>query len=284
MPQSLYEYGGSGSIIHLAVANGFPPETYTPLIAPFTSEYRVISLPPRALWSEPPASESTRSWRDLAEDLLAGLRSHGIDRVIAVGHSFGAVASLVAAAQEPARFRALIMLDPTIFMPGQLTILRMMQIFGLQSRMPLVQSALKRRRHFENVEAAFDYWRKRRLFSDWPETTLRLYAESMTRPAPHGNGVELTWSPAWESRYYETVLTTTWRYVRQVRGKLPILLIRGGSSNTLSRSVATRLQQQLPEMSYAEVSGHGHLFPHTAPDETRRLISAWLPETEDRER
>lgn len=284
MPQTLYEYGGSGAVIHLAVANGFPPETYIPLMAPFTSEYRVISLPPRALWSNPPSLESTRSWRDLAEDLLAGLRNQEIERVIAVGHSFGAVASLVAATRDPARFRALIMLDPTIFLPGQLTILLMMQILGLQKRMPLVRSALNRRNHFESVDAAYDYWRKRRLFSDWSEATLRLYAESMTRPAADGSGVELTWSPAWEARYYETVLTTTWRYVRQVRGKLPILLLRGGRSDTLTLPAAIRLQRQLPDMTYAEVAGHGHLFPHTAPDETRRLISEWLQEIENRER
>jgi len=282
MPQTLYEYGGSGPVIHMAIANGFPPETYTPLVNELTEDYRVISLPPRALWSDSPSPQTTRTWRDLAEDLLAGLHSQDVDNVIAIGHSFGAVASLVAAAQEPSRFRGLIMLDPTIFEPGQFFILRMMQMFGLHQRMPLVKTALNRRAHFESERAAYDYWRQKRLFKGWSDDTLRLYAASMTHPAAQGDGVELTWSPAWEARYYETVLTTTWRDVRQMRGKLPILTIRGGRSDTFSPAAAVRLQRLLPDMAFAEVTGHGHLFPHTAPDETQRLISAWLQEIERR--
>ncbi|MCC6614848.1 MAG: alpha/beta hydrolase [Anaerolineae bacterium] len=282
MPQTLYEYGGSGPVIHMAIANGFPPETYAPLLAPLTAHYRVISLPPRALWSDPPPPDTTRSWSDLADDLLAGLRGQDIDNVIAIGHSFGAVASLVAAAREPSRFRGLVMLDPTIFTSRQFFALRLMQTFGLQQRMPLVEMALNRRTHFESTDAAFEYWRQKRLFKDWPDDMLRLYANSMTRPASEGDGVELTWSSAWEVRYYATVLTSTWRYVRQVRGKLPILTIRAGNSSTVSLAVAARLRQQLPEMTYAEVPDHGHLFPQTAPDETRQLISGWLQEIERR--
>jgi hypothetical protein len=29
-------------------------------------------------------------------------------------------------------------------------------------------------------------------------------------------------------------------------------------------------------MDYAVVAGHGHLFPQSAPDETRTIIADWL--------
>lgn len=75
--------------MHLAVANGFPPLTYTPLLGPLTDRYRVVSLPPRPLWSNPPSPETLTSWRVLADDLLAGMREYDLRDVIAVGHSFG---------------------------------------------------------------------------------------------------------------------------------------------------------------------------------------------------
>jgi pimeloyl-ACP methyl ester carboxylesterase len=276
MPQHLYEFGGQGSILHLAVANGFPPQTYRPLLAPLTATYRVVSLPPRPLWPDAPPPHSLRSWSDMADDLLAGLRAHHFGQVIAVGHSFGGIASLVAAARDPQRFRALILLDPTIFEPSAMFALGLMKVFSLQTRMPLVRGALNRRARFASLDEAYAYWRGKRLFADWPDEALRLYAESMTRPAADGNGLELTWSPAWEARGYQTVLTTTWRSVRALRGALPILLVRGGRSDTLLPATAARLRRTLPNLDDAEVDGHGHLFPQTAPDATRALITDWL--------
>src|SRR5262245_22227216 len=115
MPQTLYEFGGKpdAPVMHLAVANGFPPQTYIPLFQPFTERYRVVSLPPRALWSGQHDPSETGSWRALADDLLAGMETHKLNNVIAVGHSFGGVASALAAIKQPQRFRALILLDPT---------------------------------------------------------------------------------------------------------------------------------------------------------------------------
>jgi pimeloyl-ACP methyl ester carboxylesterase len=279
MPQTLYEFGGAGAVMHLAVANGFPPETYAPLFSPLTARYRVLSLPPRALWDNPPIPATVRTWRDLADDLLAGLRAHDLRDVIAVGHSFGAVASLVAAAQEPQRFRALVLLDPTIFPPHMLLTIRLMQTFELQSRMPLVNGALNRRARFGTLDEAFAYWRGKRLFSDWSDDALRLYTTSTLQSNADGKWV-LRWSPQWEARYYQTILTTTWRYVSRLRDKMPVLALRGERSDTFFPAAAERFQRLLPDVQLQTIAGHGHLFPHTAPDATRAAIEAWLGKIE----
>jgi pimeloyl-ACP methyl ester carboxylesterase len=276
MPQTIYEMGGQGSIIHLAVANGFPPRTYQSLLMPLTTTYRVISLPPRALWDDPPPPERLRSWHELADDLLAALDAYAIEPVIGLGHSFGGVVSLVAAAQHPQRFRALILLDPTIFMSWQFWSLAAMRALGLQMRMPLVRGALNRRARFDSIDEAYSYWRGKRLFHDWSDDAVRLYADSITRPRSDGQGLELVWLPAWEARYYQTILTTTWHYLGRLRGRLPILTIRGERSDTLTQAVFAKMQRVLPDMSQAEIAGHGHLFPLSAPDATRQVIEAWL--------
>ena len=85
----LYDFGGSGPLLHVSIANGFPPETYRPLLDPLTGRYHVVCLLPRPLWPDPPDPQTLTTWRVLASDLLDGLRAHGMDDVILLGHSMG---------------------------------------------------------------------------------------------------------------------------------------------------------------------------------------------------
>jgi pimeloyl-ACP methyl ester carboxylesterase len=272
----LYEFGGSGPVLLLAVANGFPPQTYAPLLQPLTARYRVVSLPPRPLWHNPPLPDSAPSWRVLADDLLAGMREYGLNDVLAVGHSFGGVASMLAVSAEPRRFRGLVMLDPTMLPLWKLRIATIARKVGVEVRLPLVQGARRRRSRFASVDEAYAYWRSKPLFADWPDATLRLYAESMTCPAPDGDGLMLTWSPDWEAHYYETIFTEGWRELPKLRGLLPTLAVRGTTTNAFVEASARRFRRVLPEAAYAEIEGHGHLFPQSAPEQTRAIMEGWL--------
>lgn len=277
MPQTLYEYGGSGTLMHMALANGFPPQTYQPLLQPLTERYRIVSLPPRPLWTDPPPPSSISSWRSVADDLLAGMRHYQFNNVIAVGHSFGAIGSMVAATLEPERFRGLVLLDPTLFTPSRLRMIAIVRALGLGVRIPLAQKALNRRTRFATVDEAYHYWRGKRLFHDWSDEGVRLYAESLTRPALDGKGLDLTWSPEWEARYYVTIMTSTWRYLRKLPKTIPLLVVRGTETDAFVADAAARLRKLLPHAQYAEIQGHGHLFPMAVPDQTRAIIESWLP-------
>jgi pimeloyl-ACP methyl ester carboxylesterase len=271
----LQDFGGKGPVMHLAPANGFPPATYALLLQPFTSRYRVLSLLPRALWPGEQPPLALRQWDALADDLLAGMDEHGLSDVIAIGHSFGGIASMIAAARQPARFRALCLLDPTLFRPEWMEGMEQMQRDGSIREFPLAQGALRRRRTFDSSQAAYDYFKSKALFADWPDEALRLYANAGTRPTDEG-GVELLWPPEWEAYYFMTGYTRSWEIAPQLRGKLPVLAVRGMESDTFVPETAAMLREILPDMQYAEIPGHGHLFPQTAPDETRAVIEAWL--------
>jgi pimeloyl-ACP methyl ester carboxylesterase len=287
MPQTIYEFNPAATaanlpVLHLAVANGFPPQTYEPLLKPLTDRYHIVSLPPRPLWTDPPPPKSVKSWKSLAEDLLAGLKQYNLTNVIAVGHSFGGIASMLAAIAEPQRFRALVLLDPTILPPPILLAAKLLRPLGVNSRNALVQGARRRRSQFADADEAFAYWRGKTLFTDWSDETLRLYVQGLTRPASNANGsatrggIELTWSPEWEAYYYTLLFPDSWRYVPKLRGLLPVLTIRGTTSNTFFPNAAARMRRILPDMTYAEIEGHGHLFPQSAPDQTRQIIEKWL--------
>jgi len=275
MPQSHYEIGGDGPALHIALANGFPPGTYRPLLEPLTDRYKVFCLPPRALWTNPPSPDSAPGWATMAEDLLEGLRAHEVSNVIGIGHSMGGVATMTAATLEPERFRGVVLLDPTVFPLHILWVLGAMRVFGLEGRFPLVGKALKRRAAFDTVETAFEYWRGKRLFTDWDDDVLWLYANELTKPSDDG-GVELNWSPEWEAQYYATIETDSWGIVRKLAATdLPVLLLRATRSNTFFEGPAKAFQRLLPNVTYAEIEG-GHLFPQAQPDETREHIERWL--------
>lgn len=274
-PQPLYDFGGAGPVIHLAVANGFPPETYRPVMQPLTQHYHVVSLPPRPLWTPPPPPSSIDNWQSLADDMRAGMADYDLGPVIAIGHSYGGVASMLAAIDEPARFRAIIMLDPTMLPPAYLKQAAAANAAGTPLRGPLIEGAERRRNKFSSVQEGFEYWVSKPLFKDWPESSVLTYAESMLHPTADGS-YELRWSPQWEAQYYRTLYTETWEKLPLVNGLLPILIVRGTTSTTFQDEAARIARQVLPEADYSEIEGHGHLFPHSAPEQTLALIQSWL--------
>jgi pimeloyl-ACP methyl ester carboxylesterase len=168
-----------------------------------------------------------------------------------------------------------VLLDPTIFPPRMLWTLKMMRWVGLEGSFPLVQKALRRRAHFEDAQEAFAYWRGKRLFADWDDETLWLYVHGLTQPNASG-GLELTWSPAWEARYYATIYTESWRHIPRLNNLLPVLTVRATESNTFYEKAAALMRDKVPSMSYTELDGVGHLFPQSAPARTRTIIEDWL--------
>jgi pimeloyl-ACP methyl ester carboxylesterase len=274
MPQTRYDFGGSGPVIHIALANGFPPQTYHPLLDPLTDRYQVVSLPPRPLWTNSPSPNTMQTWADMADDLLEGLQAHNLTDVIGMGHSMGGVATMLAAIKEPDRFRGIVLLDPTVFPQRLLWLLKGMRSVGMEGRFPLVNKALQRRASFTDRDEAFNYWRGKRLFTDWSDEALWHYVDGLTTSDGNG-GLKLAWSLAWEARYYATIYTASWREIPKLEGLLPVLLIRGTTSNTFFENAAKKFRRRVPSATYAEIEG-GHLYPQSAPDATRTVIEDWL--------
>ena len=281
--QPIYEFGDAPAdeqshlpTMTIAPANGFPPITYQPLLLPFTSDYQVMSLPPRALWPGETPPEKQLNWKQtLAVDLLQAIREADLREIIGIGHSFGGIATMLAAIKDPTRFKAIILLDPTILTRPLMWAVRWSSLIGKDFGNAMAQRAAKRRDHFESVEDAYDYFKGKRLFASWPEETLRLYAESV-QPDPAG-GVRLAWPRDWEAYYFRAFYTYTWREIPKFAATgIPVLTVRGGTSDTLTEKAAAQMQKMMPDMAYREVAGHGHLFPQSAPDATRDVIREWL--------
>lgn len=280
MPQPLIELGGetSAPIMTIAPANGFVPETYLPLLTPFTDTFRLISTPPRALWGdgEPPELMPEHSWASLADDMLRAYEAFDLQDVVAVGHSIGAVTTILSVIQQPERFKAIILLDPVVVPQSACDYMREQRQQGKATYSPMVQGAKRRRRRFRDVEDAFQNFHGKSVFADWSDEVLRLYAEHGTVLQEDGLRY-LTWSPNWEAFYFSTYYTEIWSALpKLIDLDLPILFVAGGDSDVFARDTVEQVADLLPKPTFKTIDGHGHLFPQSAPQQTTDIIAGWL--------
>ncbi|ATB26836.1 alpha/beta hydrolase [Melittangium boletus DSM 14713] len=269
-PLRLEDRGGQGPVLHLAHANGFPPGSYRRLIDGLASRTHVYTLESRCL--VPGANPlSMRHWDDMADDLVHALRARGLTRVVGVGHSMGGVATLIAAANHPELFQSVVMLDPVLFTGGRELALQLLGLLGLRGRVPPASLARRRREHWGSREEAAASYGKKALFRGFDPACFQDYLAHGLTEAP-GGGMRLTIPTAWEARIFETSPRAIWKRLRDV--KVPVLVLRGSTSDTLTPEALERVRRTRPGIQTEEVPG-GHLFPLEKPEECARRILAF---------
>jgi len=260
--------GSTKRLIHLSHANGFPPPTYKKAFEPLLNDYHVISFPPRPLWANTPP-EWLKHWSQMADDLLEDLKGFSAQKVIGIGHSLGGVLTLYAAVKQPELFSHVILIDPTMLSPKLLWQIRLMKLIGMDARSFLIKGALRRKRTWESGEAAYQYFRDRKIFKNWSDETVRAYSDSMTAPSPMG-GVYLVYPPEWEAQIYRTIPTDVWKFAALIQQST--LVIRGETSNTFTAGSEKAFRKANPKARFEMVQGAGHLVSQEKPVEIGRLI------------
>jgi pimeloyl-ACP methyl ester carboxylesterase len=267
------DFGGTGPLLHLAHANGYPAQTYTPLIETLTPHYHVVSSITRAQWPDAQAKDLP-SWEPFVDDLFQFMEEQGAQNVIGVGHSLGAMVTLVAALRRPELFKALVLIEPVLFRRRLLTTVTVARRLGLLKRLhPLIPTALKRRRLFASADEMFSRYRKARIFSRIDDRGLHAYVDSLAQPRPDGQ-VELAISPEWEARIYEQGPFNIWSQLKNLQP--PLMLIRGAETDTLAAEAVEKLHRTLPNAVIHNLPNTGHLVPLEKPDEVSGLILKFL--------
>jgi pimeloyl-ACP methyl ester carboxylesterase len=219
------------------------------------------------------APASIRDWRDLAADLKRDLADRGWRGIAAVGHSVGAVCTMMAASDDPGLFRAVVLIDPVLFTGPRLAVWSAMRRAGLGRWIPIARGAARRRDEFPTREEARAYWGGKQLFATWDPRCLDDYVEAGLVPAGPG-GFTLAWSGAWEERVFETTPHDAW----EAAGRLavPVLVLRGEDSDTFTRAAARRFLAACPAAVTVEVPGTTHLLPMERPEAVAALVSRFL--------
>lgn len=265
---------GERPFIHLAHANGYPPECYRALVAQLSHLGLVFSYLSRPLQPDQPPHH-LRDWGELADEMAAALLPLAAQRpLVGIGHSMGGMMTLIAAARHPTLFRALVVIDPVLFPPWLSFANGIVKALGLTDRLnPLIPATLRRRRQFASRDAMFANYRPKPVFARLSDAALRDYVDSMAVPQADGT-VTLRYAPEWEAQVYRTMPHDGWRYPRRIRQ--PLLILRGEHTDTFFHPAAARLQRLVSGAVYHTVPDTGHLLPLEAPDVVGQHIVNFL--------
>jgi pimeloyl-ACP methyl ester carboxylesterase len=272
------DFGGVGANLHFLHANGYPPECYQPLIDLLKTDFHVTGMHLRPLWPRSQPKE-IGAWQPFSDDFLLFLDEQKLSPIIAVGHSMGAIISMRTALRRPDHFRALVLIDPVLFVPRFIATYNLVKAIGLGYKLhPLIAGALKRRRHFDDLDSLFNSYRRKGVFRYFDDAALQAYIEGISKPAA-GGGFDLTYSPEWEARIY---YTGVWRDMDLWWGlptlKVPTLIIRGAESDTFLPVAAQRVKRVRPETRLVTLEKSTHLVALEKPQEISETIRDFLKE------
>lgn len=269
------DWGGSGRPAHFLHGNGFCAGTYTPFLRLLAGELRIVASDARGHGgSAVEAALPVRDWQLFADDLIAVVSARLNPPVIGMGHSLGAVATLIAAARRPELFTALVLIDPVLLTGRMLWGLRALRLFGMRSRLPRAILARRRRRVFRGKSEALRlFLAGRGIFKRWAPEFVEAYLACGLLEKDAQSAV-LRCDPELEAQIFESIPDGIWRTAAGVA--CPVLAIRGERSDVFLAPAARRLQKVLPGAEIAVVPHTGHFPPMEAPAECARPILEFL--------
>jgi pimeloyl-ACP methyl ester carboxylesterase len=249
-------------------ANGFNAVTYRSILAPLASSFRILAPDLRGHGHSalPTVMEGRRDWHDHRDDLLALLEAFPGPPVVLAGHSMGGTASLLAAAERPARVSKLVLFDPVIC--GGLTsvVFRAPLLRRLSHRIPLVRTTLRRRAVFDSRDQALEAYRGRGAFKGWSDISLIDYLSDGLIERAEG-GFALACAPQWEASNYVSQGHDPWRAMRTFGGPVHILKAEIGSISQVPDAL-----RGSPNVTVETVPGGHHLFPMVRADVVRDAL------------
>ena len=268
------DWGGHGPLAHFSHATGLCAGVYTPLARLLTDRLRFIGMDDRGhgrtrATADP---EILRSWHTFASDLEFFFEQFG-ESVIAMGHSRGAVASLLLAVRRPDLINALVLIDPTILPYSWMWWWFLAKKTGVARWVPIAATAAKRRYIWPDRESILENFRRKPVFRSWQDGFLEAYIDYGTEPAENGR-VKLCCHPSWEARAFATCNHDVWRYINRIQQ--PTLLLYGSDSDICLPSAVRRFAKYVPHAEVREFKQTSHFVPMERPSEVTAAIIEFL--------
>jgi pimeloyl-ACP methyl ester carboxylesterase len=262
---ALLDWGGDGPLALLHHANGFCAALWGLVAERLRRHFRLIAMDARGHGesSKPdPAERENYAWARFGEDALGVARKlaaeHGGKVALGLGHSFGGTSLMMAAAEAPALFGRLVLVDPVLPSPD---LFRSMPPHATENR-DLAASARKRRTHFASREEARAIWAARSVFRAWEPRALDLYAEFGLQPSAQG-GVELACPGPIEAAIFDQARSfDAWALAARVATPALIVCAERG---TFGHAVYAQIAERMRDARVVDVPT-GHLVVMERPD------------------
>ena len=265
------EHAGKDATVVLSHATGFHARCWDRVVARLGARH-VIALDTRGHGRSDKAYPVR--WQDFGRDLAAFVRQRDLHDVIGVGHSAGGHATVEAAALDPARFRRLLLIDPTILAPD-LYASRGPRVADGASMHP----AAKRKRDFASVDEMIDRLKERPSFAAFDPGVLRDYCAFGLLPRTDGGGFELACPPEYEAAVYDASLDNRDIYDHVHAITIPVLIVRAMEPRTPSDLFDFRYSPTWPGLASEFRNARDRHFPertHFLPMEDPALAASLI--------
>jgi len=199
------------------------------------------------------------AWTGFADDVLAAV--DGLAPLVAVGHSAGGAALLLAEAAQPGTFSALWCYEPIVWPDPE----------AARGRAEwLAEGARRRRDRFPTREDAYTNFASKPPFNSLAPACLRAYVEHGFEDDPTG-GVRLRCRPEVEGAIYLQGVEGD-RFGRLPDVKCPVVVACGARTEAIAPPVAQRVADALPDARVRVFKRLAHFGPLEDPQQVGEAI------------
>lgn len=271
-----YRVAGHGEGVPVVFLHGGPgqgSQTFARFAGPaLERNLRMVYLDQRGSGrSERPKADGAYSMDLLVEDVERLRRDLGVERIALIGHSFGTALGMEYAARYPERVSHLVLAAGIPDLPAMLD--AQCERLEQEDRQAYARAAAgvgagarPRCDPFRAYPGKTQEYVYRNMFPD-PKT-----AELVDRTDAEGglgNSGEL-------SRAIFAQGLTRYRFTRQERLTMPVLVIAGGEDHQAVASVQRALTAGLPRARYVELPGRGHFMFVEDPERFARDVTSFI--------
>lgn len=220
---------------------------FEPLCEVLAPHYRLI-VPDQRGRGQSQWDANTDNYQPLcySRDMFTLLDTLGLDRVIAIGTSMGGIMGMIMAVQQPGRLSGLVLNDigPEINIEG---VNQIAEVVGRPIRYRDWDDAVQRIRRYNTP-----------VFPDFSDAEWLAFAHRTCKEVE--GGVVPDYDPAIGRTFADAsdvAAPDLWPVFNQLT-TLPMLLIRGATSNILKASTCERMCEQHPGLTFIELDNRGH--------------------------
>ena len=259
--------------INFAHANGFPSASYKKLFANLPSTHQVFALDK---FAHNPAYPLVDNWDKQVDELINFVEqnNNGNEKVVALGHSFGALISYMSVCRRPDLFSSLIMLDPPLITGLARYVFRFAKRNRLIDKVtPAGITKLRKKKWHRDIDL-HAYFSKKKLFTGFDPDCIQDYIEAVMEM--HNDHWHLSFDVEVEANIFRTIPHNLPSYA----GKLntPSTLITGKGTDVCVPALRKPFLRANPQIKHIEFAKGKHMFPLEYPVEVAELIASILPQ------
>ena len=254
----------SSTSIVMCHGNGYSGECLNYYLKRLGQKHRVLAIT-FMNHGDSESDDNFTDWSFYTKQILCILTHEGLQQIIGIGHSMGAIALIEAAYQNPSKFLGVIGLDPTFL--NMFTI-----IFSRMFGNPPAWKVAKRKRLFKNKKLLKYIFAKHPLTKNWHSEIRNDYINSCYRKTKEG--MLLCCEPTMEAKNFRT---PSYKSIIQATAlQIPLHLILPEDSTVCTQRMARRVIRKNPAATIVTRAEIGHHFLFEEPEWTLKEIKKKL--------